>query len=77
MTTTAELILPRLDEVEREVVDELAKRFEIAEAFVQKFASNVAAGSRDYAELVVEYFDRIDDALDAADDDLDDDDDDD
>ncbi len=75
--TAFDQLLSRLNPAEADVVREIDRRFAITQALMHKVLPDLEVEQKDYAELLLKFFDHVDDFLDAMDDDDDDDDDDD
>ncbi|MCA8942236.1 MAG: hypothetical protein KDB80_06705 [Planctomycetes bacterium] len=75
--TSFDNMLTRLDPEEADVLRELDRRLAIAQALMQKVLPDLDVGPRDYGELLMKFFEPVDDFLDSVDDDEDDDEDDD
>jgi hypothetical protein len=74
--TAFDTVLGRLDDDESAILRELDRRFVIAQALMKKVLPNFDAGAKEFADVLFQFFDRVDDFLDSVDDDDDDDDDD-
>ena len=77
VTTMAdfEQLLTRLSEDEAEVMRELDRRLALSAALMHKCMPHMDLSSKEYGDLLLGFFDNVDDFLDASDDDDDDDDD--
>ena len=76
MDTSFQALLSKLDSNEQGVLTELDRRLVLARALLQKHLPELDVSPKDDADLLFEFFERVDDFLDSLDDDDDDDDDD-